>query len=131
MEYLDLQILDAGFSVREICAIMSAADRVLHKDSDVRVKDIVRLTEEDLRKVRNCGIKTLASIKAKLGDMGLSLGMRELPEPSYHEEERKLWVQVALKMFEQSPKDPIGKALDAKLAADTFLKFYHDKYHSK
>ena len=49
-----------------------------------RVRDLVQRNEDQLMEVRNFGETTLTEVKAKLGELGLHLGMRVPARPMTH-----------------------------------------------
>ena len=67
-ESLGKSLDDLPLPARAINALKSAEMQV--------VADLVQKTDEDLEQVKNLGDKSIEEIKAVLGTMGLSLGMR-------------------------------------------------------
>jgi len=62
---LELPIEELDLSVRSYNCLKRAGINT--------IEDLVRKTEEDMLKIRNLGKKSLAEIKEKLGNFGLSL----------------------------------------------------------
>ena len=57
------------------------ANNCLESEQILNVRDLVQQTEDGLLEVRNFGETTLVEVRAKLGEMGLHLGMRVPPQP--------------------------------------------------
>lgn len=62
---LDTNVEDLGFSVR-------ALNVLLQLPEPVTVRRLVSMTERDLLKRRNCGVKVLGEVKAKLTQLGVA-----------------------------------------------------------
>ena len=57
------------------------ANNCLESELIHTVRDLVQQTEDGLLEVRNFGETTLTEVRAKLGELGLHLGMRVPPQP--------------------------------------------------
>ena len=68
---LSMSLAELDLSVR--------ATNCLESENIVTVRDLVAYTEDQLLEVRNFGETTLAEVREKLSDIGLSLGMRLPP----------------------------------------------------
>ncbi|MDA7951366.1 MAG: DNA-directed RNA polymerase subunit alpha, partial [Pirellulaceae bacterium] len=70
---LGMKVADLQLSVR--------AQNCLDAEEILLVRDLVRLTEDQLLEVRNFGETTLVEVREKLTELGLHLGMR-VPTPA-------------------------------------------------
>jgi DNA-directed RNA polymerase alpha subunit len=71
---LNIPLYELDLSVRAhnvLASIMYTAFKL--KGSEVKVKDIVKLSLNDFMKMRNCGQKTLSEIQQVLFELGLKL----------------------------------------------------------
>ena len=72
-KYLGLPIEDLELGVR--------AMNCLHRAGIDTIGDLVKLSEQEVSRIRNAGIRTVREIKDRLGNLGLSL--RSVDESDY------------------------------------------------
>ena len=67
------EVLDQSIDLIELS---SRSINCLKSESVNTVRDLVKMTEEDLKMIKNFGAKSMDEIKEKLAEMNLSLGMK-------------------------------------------------------